>query len=326
MRIGVIGINHKLASLTLREKIAKVCSRRFNPCSLHSKIAYIPLSTCNRTEIYFHADNLSEAHSYLLYVLREGIDEEFEQRVYSYFGIDCFQHLARVTAGLDSAMIGETEIQGQVKQAYLEAKEKLPSELHFLFQKSLKIGKQVRSQFTIRRGLSSLEETIYATGSEYLGGLEDKKILFVGVSNINQKIYSWLQRKKIGKITYCNRTAEKISHPRKLDWENLERWHTYDLVIFGTKCPHFLIENAPRLSGSRLLIDLSVPRNVNPKMARHPQLKLMNIDQLIRVMERNRNLKLSELEWIESQIIDKESKKQFGIFTLKKLSHLQGIA
>ncbi len=327
MRIGIIGINHKLASVALREKIAKVCTRRFGSKSFHPRISYVLLSTCNRTEIYFHAEDLSDAHIYLLQVMRDELNEEFEHRVYSYFGIDCFKHLARVTSGMDSAIIGETEIQGQVKQAYLEVGHSLCYELHFLFQKCLKIGKDVRTQFTIRRGLPTLEETIYHMGNYFLGSLEEKRILFVGLSKINHKIHSWFKQKKIGEITLCNRTEAKVSAYRHLLWEKLEQWHTYDLAIFATKCPNFLISNSSgKILSPKLVIDLSVPRNVNPTIAENPQVKLMNIDQLTRVMERNRKLKISELERIEYEVIAKATHHQLEIFNLKQLRYLQGVA
>ena len=326
MRIGVIGINHKLATVALREKIAKVCTKRFGANSIHSRIAYVCLSTCNRSEIYFSAEDLSDAHIYLLSVLRADLDDEFDQRVYSYFGIDCFVHLARVTSGLDSAIIGETEIQGQVKQAYTETDRRLTYELHFLFQKCLKIGKQVRSQFSLRRGLPTLEETIYHMGSYYLGGLDEKKILFVGVSRINHKVHSWFKKKNVGELTFCNRTHSKVEGGRHLRWDQLHKWYNYDLAIFGTKCPNYLISNPPQTSSPRLIIDLSVPRNVDPAVVCNSQVKLMNIDQLTGVMEKNRKLKISEVERIEHEIIRASSVRSVGIFNLKQLRKLQGIA
>lgn len=112
MRIGVIGINSKLASLQLRERLAKACQKHFalQNC-LHGPHRIVQLSTCNRTELYFYSHDLAEAHTYILNVLRQEIQDEFDQKLYSYFGCDCFQHLCRVATGLDSAIIGETEIQ-----------------------------------------------------------------------------------------------------------------------------------------------------------------------------------------------------------------------
>lgn len=138
LRIGVIGLNHKTAHLALRETFARAALRLQNEMGLFFPHATIVLSTCNRTEIYFSSPDLSECHSELLSFLRsEHLDEPFEHRLYSYFGIDCLSHLCLVASGLDSAIVAETEIQRQVKMSYLRSSERaqLPSSLHFLFKK-----------------------------------------------------------------------------------------------------------------------------------------------------------------------------------------------
>src|SRR5689334_5882365 len=137
MQIGLLGINHKLATIPLRESIAKAFLKRF---SMGRTVAQsVLLLTCNRAEIYFSGEDLASLHQDLLQTLREEVDEEFEQKCYSFFGRDSFLHLAHVTSGLDSAVLYETEIQGQVKCAYETAKmsSSLSKELHFLFQKCL---------------------------------------------------------------------------------------------------------------------------------------------------------------------------------------------
>src|SRR5580704_12720984 len=101
MRVGVVGINYKLADVKLREELARACHRCFSfGQNIHTKHTFILLSTCNRTEVYFHSEDLPEAHSCLLSILRSEVDEDFDQKLYSYFGPDCFLHLCRVTAGL----------------------------------------------------------------------------------------------------------------------------------------------------------------------------------------------------------------------------------
>ncbi len=324
MRIGVLGLNHKLATLNLREKMAKICSRRFGETnSIHSRLSYVLLSTCNRTEIYFHSPDLPETHIYLLNVLRSGMEEAFEHRMYSYFGVDCFDHLACVTAGFDSAVLGETEIQGQVKQAYESAMNyrKLPHELHFLFQKSLKIGKEVRSQYPFGRKRPTLEETIYQAGQQFLGELHRKRILFVGLSKINHRIFSHFHHKHLPHLTFCNRTESKLLdlHAKSLPWEHIDEWKNYDLVILGTKCPHFVIDRAPlQLEKQILLIDLSVPRNVDPKVGRHPQIKLHNIDQIARLIRHK--------EEFETEAISAAAHRQVAIFNLKELQRLNAFS
>ena len=286
MRIGVVGINHKLADVKLRELLAKACHRRFGRSSTHfGDHAFIPLSTCNRTEVYFVSEDLADTHTYILNVLREEVGEEFDQKLYSYFGFDCFLHLSKVTAGLDSAIFGETEIQGQVKTTYETTKEylTLPLELHYLFQKSLKIAKKIRSSMPTQRNLPSLEHAVWDKGITHFNEIEHVRILFVGASEINIKVISFLQSKNIHNITLCNRTSGKLPQFTTIEWNNLQDWHTFDWIIFGTKSPDPLVRTLPlnfREEKRKLLIDLGVPRNVDPAVEKDARITLFNIDQL----------------------------------------------
>ena len=318
MLIGILGINHKSATLHLREKLAKACSKRFHPHHLHT-LDFVPLSTCNRTEIYFSSYDLAQTHTYLLNILRQEVDEEFEHHVYSYFGIDAFLHLARVTSGMDSAIIGETEIQGQVKQAYeMAIPRKLSAALHFLFQKCLKIGKEVRSNSLLTRGLPTLEDTLYSKAKEM--ELIDKKVLFVGVSKINQKIFRRFVQKKVANITFCNRSEEKLANmaASKLPWRDLYLWQTFDLIIFGTKSTDFLV-GPQTIFGTkkRLVVDLCVPRNVDPRLEQQEALTLLNIDQLNAEIDQKRKLKVAALERIEQEIIERGVNRQHTLFKNK---------
>jgi len=291
MRIAVIGVNYKLADLELREQLAKCCEKRFAAQQLvHTSCTYVLLSTCNRTEIYFSSEDLTETHSYILNILRDDIEAEFDQKLYSYFGNDCFAHLCRVTAGLDSAILGETEIQRQVKIAYEYATKcsLLPKQLHYLFQKALKIGKQLRSQCMFDQHLPDIEDAIFHVGKENFAENKKTKVLFVGASAINRKVIAFFNHKKIPHMTLCNRSlsvAEELAQKYQLQllpWEDLSLWYEFDWIIFGTKAPHHLIckESIPKQGVSpKLLIDLGMPRNVNSNIA-NEHIALFNIDQL----------------------------------------------
>ena len=121
MRVAVLGINHKLADLSLRDAIAKAFRKKFSYSHLYD-FSFVTILTCNRIEIYFSSTDLAKSQSQIIELLRQEVDEEFEQKLYSFFGHHCFLHLTRVAAGLDSAIIGETAVQGQVKDCYEEAK------------------------------------------------------------------------------------------------------------------------------------------------------------------------------------------------------------
>lgn len=334
MRIGVLGLNHEVAHLKLREKLAIACNKLFRTgSSLHIDHYFILLSTCNRTEIYFTSEDLTSTHTYLLQILRSEVEEDFDHKLYSYFGSDCFSHLVRVTAGLDSAIIAETEIQGQVKNAYEQSiqYQSYPKEMHALFQKSLGIAKKIRSELQLGRGMPNLEHAIYSTGKHFFKTPENQSVLFVGASDINQKILCFLANKGISNISLCNRSPEKSLELKQkfsiniLEWDHLNTyWNHFDWIIFGTKATHFLIKgdsSANVTSNNKLIMDLSVPRNVDPLLGKHSHITLMNIDQinrLLKIRKRNMNRTLEAAE----EMVQKAIESQFQRFQLKEQSKL----
>lgn len=267
MFIGVLGINFKTADLHVREAVARAALTLSGERALFFPHPIVVLSTCNRTEIYFSGDDLAKAHSDLLAHLRAQIGEPFEHRLYSYFGIDCFAHLCSVAAGLDSAMIAETEIQRQVKMAYAAAAH-LPSCLHYAFQKALKVGKYVRNQLGAR-GLPTLYGTLWR-----LAEWQGKRILLVGYSEINRGLISFLMHKEVKDISLCTRSHIQLEGVRVCNREELNHWQNYDVIVCASSANGYLITGqSPR---RHTIFDLSVPRNVDPTVGA----ALYNIDQL----------------------------------------------
>lgn len=325
MRVGVIGINYKQAALNLRESLAQACQRCFvTQGAIHGEHTFVILNTCNRTEIYFSSYDLAVTHSYLLEMLRQEVDIEFDQRVYSYFGKDCFLHLARVTAGLDSAIVAETEIQGQVKMAYERASDciPLPSEMHYLFQKALQVGKRVRAEIPMGHGMPDLEHAIYQTGVHFFNSVKDTRILVIGASGVNEKIVAFLQAKGLVNIALCNRSpvharafAKHFQLPL-LEWSRLRNWVDFDWIILGTKAPEPLIRpiDLPSVRiGAKLVMDLSVPRNVDPHLARHKEITLLNIDQINRML-RVRKQRMSHLLSAAERLVCLATERQIECF------------
>lgn len=294
MRVGVLGINHKLADLKLRERLAKACQKWFGALqAVHQQHSFILLSTCNRTEVYFSSDDLTTTHTYLLSILRVEVEGEFDHKLYSYFGVDCFCHLTRVTLGLDSAIIAETEIQGQVKLAYESTAEchTLPKDMHFLFQRALGIAKKLRNELQLGRGMPNLEHAVLQMGKNIFQAPEQVRLLFVGASEINRRILIFLKNKNFHNIFLCNRSDEQayalaeqygVNH---FSWSQLDSWLEYEWVIFGTKSPEYLISHKQadkKTVKRKLILDLCVPRNVDPRLGQHPEITLFNIDQINR--------------------------------------------
>jgi glutamyl-tRNA reductase len=280
MRIGVLGINHKSADLKTREAVASACQKLFRDLDV------VLLSTCNRTEIYFSHFDLASFHSETLHALQKEIATSFEHSLYSYFGRDCFFHLACVTAGLDSAVIAESDIQRQVKLAYAEAAaaQKLSSPLHFLFQKCLKIGKWARSNESIFKMSVSLEQIIFRLVETMFPS--SFSILFAGNSEVNRKIIRLFTRRGIRRVSLATRTphaaeAFALDHGISLaDSSLLQEWDRFDIVISGTNHGDYVIKNITNAPKTRLILDLCVPRSVHPDIHRHTSITLLNIEQV----------------------------------------------
>ena len=266
--IGVLGINFKTAELPLREAVARGASTLSGERAVFWPYPMVVLSTCNRAEIYFSADDLAAAHSALLAHLRPYVEGPFEHCLYSYFGIDCFAHLCRVTAGFDSAIFAETEIQRQVKVAYGSAKY-LSAPLHYVFQKALKVGKGVRNQLDLRD-----RPTLYGTLWQ-LAEWQNRSILLVGYSEINRGLLSFLTHKGVENISLCTRSDIHLEGVRVCGRDELGHWRNYDVIVCASKANGYLISG--QSNRSHTIFDLSVPRNVDPDTGA----TLYNIDQCI---------------------------------------------
>lgn len=321
MRAGVLGINHKLAGVSLRSLLAKVCEEWF--ISNGWNLPCVLLSTCNRTEIYFSSEDLAATHSMLLGKFKEKIAFNFDQKLYTYFDRECFSHLCRVASGLDSAVLAETEIQAQVKDAYERAAQQydLPRHLHFLFQKSLKVSKEVRQNLLHTRGMPTLEDAIFKIGAQFFGNEVSPNILFIGASAINEKIAKSFIKNGHTNISLINRTPTQIEGLRSFPWEKRSTWSQFDWVIVGTKAKDYVLPSQVGHKKKILIHDLSVPSNVDPNLGHHPEITLMNIDEINKTLEQQQKQIHHLLSKAES-FVQSASQRQTQIFRAKEEARL----
>ena len=301
LRVGVLGINFKTADLPLREAIARGAQSLSGERSLFFPHPTVLLSTCNRTEIYFSAEDLAEAQSDLLSLLRVQVEESFEHRLYSYFGVDCLAHLCRVASGLDSAILAETEIQRQVKIAYARSSEilELPGSLHFLFQKAFKVAKSVRNQISIDRGAPTLFSTLWQIAEENFERVEERRFLLVGYSEIHRGFSLFLKRKGVRNLTFCTRSPERVQEGNALGREELSRWGEYDLISCASQSNGFLVKG--RGKKKHLIFDLSVPRNVDPAVE-GGGVSLYNIEQIDDFIEEKKFMQSESVQRSEEHL------------------------
>lgn len=301
MLVGVLGINHKSAPLKLREQVALV----YSAWPQRDKVI---LSTCNRTEIYFSGTDLAEMQSHLFAELKKRLNHSSEHAFYSFFGAECFYHLACVTAGVDSKMVAESDIQRQVKIAYEAARVhgELSCALHYLFQKSLKLAKDARTTFPLFQSTMHLEGLVYQIVDSILE--KNPSLLLIGNSEMNRKIIHYFTRRKKGRLTLISRDLE-VAHPFALDYavtlknrDELAHAHSYDGIISATNSDGYLLDKLATVRHTRLILDLSVPRTINPDIGLDPALTLMNMEQIGELYAHAHTVRFSEVEQVKKYL------------------------
>lgn len=283
MQIAVLGISHQYASFELCELFIQKLSPIYTSGAL-SDISPVFLATCNRVELYFSSNHVVQTSQLLSQELKKYLPAALEAALYCYFSHRCFFHLACVTAGLESVILGETEIQGQVKQAYRDASVHIQSsEMHFLFQKCLKIGKEVRMMHFFPKKNFHLEESIFALAEKMLGNLVKRSILFLGASTINRKIHVAFLKKGLTAMTFSNRTVP-FCNPSSLQlpWEAQQQWVNYDIILSGIKAlsPIIQPQHLTHINKTLVLFDLGLPRNIDQQVSAIPHIHLFDLQDM----------------------------------------------
>lgn len=276
MQIGVVGISYQQVTLDIREAIVSWWQTQ----SSFSDGSGVLLSTCHRVEFYFYAPNLEEMACQLCSFL-----SQWTRSSYTYISAACFNHLVRVAGGWDSLFLGESDIQRQVRDAYQQAasRSSLHPSIHYVFQKALKLSKELRTRYPIQ--IFPMGELLYQRAMAWAGDLSYRRILFIGFSRINRSIADIFLNKGVASMTYCNRTPlSKLQSNGLLwlSWDERHQWVDFDLVVVATSSRSYILHEFPTHAPmhSRLLIDLSVPRNIHPSLGDVPLTTLWNIDQL----------------------------------------------
>lgn len=317
----VAGLNHKSALLDVRETITFSPSKVIEALKLLQTYPYIEecliLSTCNRVEIYiFTGDdneglNSLKSFLYTYHNLKCSID----QYLYSFRGSGAIQHIFRVVSSLDSMVIGENQIQYQVKRAYFNAKNYLTAgrNLSLIFQKALSVGKEVRSLTNIGKGVVSISSVAVELAKDKLNNLSGKNILIIGAGKIGELTAKSLAGKGIKSIFVANRTyklalrlARKFGG-KAIKFDQMSKaLSEADIIISSTSAPHYILNYKDvifaiekRDSKPLFLIDLGVPRNIEQRIADIENIYLYNIDDLRKVSYLNLRERLKEAKIAE---------------------------
>jgi glutamyl-tRNA reductase len=330
MSIVVLGINYHTSPVTLLEKVmipVPAMSEALRVLSSHSDIReVIVLSTCNRTEVYAVAERYHAAHTDILEFLCEtsGLSaDEITPHLYSQFDDDAVVHLFEVAAGIDSAVLGETEIVGQVREAWDFAMKQGTSRstLNLLFRYALESGKRARTETGISRSTASVAHAAVEMAEEILGTLSGKRVLVVGAGEMGEGVAGALSRAGTESITVLNRTvsrAEALANKigaRVSDFESLENeLSTADVVLACTGAGGVIIDHEllarvrQGVSTPILVVDIALPRDVAASVAELPGVTLRDLDNLSDWAQRGIDKRSSEVGQVR-EIIGEEVKR-----------------
>lgn len=323
MQLFAFGINHHTASVDVREKVA--FSPEEMPAALNSvlenagvdEIAIV--STCNRTEIYGAGEvDRSQLRNWLARY-KQVNPELLGQCSFDHVGDDAIRHIMRVASGLDSLILGEPQILGQVKSAYSVAREcgALGSYLNQAFQQSFATAKRVRTETAIGENPVSVAYAAVSLSQQIFTDLSEVNALLIGAGETIELVAQHLVQKKVRSITVANRTlsrAEELARNYNaraiLLSEIPEHLHHADMVITSTASQLPIlgkgaVESALKLRRHRpmFMVDIAVPRDIEPEVARLRDVYLYTVDDLRDVIEENRRSRESAARSAE-QIIE----------------------
>jgi glutamyl-tRNA reductase len=340
--VVVIGLNHRTAPLDLLERMTigdgQLPKALHDLCTREHISESLVLSTCNRTEVYAVAERFHGAYSDIRGFLAEFSflpPEDFSDHLYVHYDSAAAAHLLAVTAGLDSAVLGESEIQGQVKVAWERAREQGTAgpALNLLLRHALEAGKRARTETGIARNIASVSQAAVAMTGQRLGGVAGRTVVVLGAGEMGEGMAVALAGAGAGDVLVANRTQARAAElaarvgGRAVPLVELpERLAEVDVLLTSTGSRAPMIERAdlePVMAGRAdrplLIVDIAVPRDVDPAVAQVPGVTLLDMDDLrgfaaAGVAERRR-----EVAAVEA-ILDEELERYVGATSAREVA------
>ncbi len=321
MNIFCVGLSHHTASVEMREQFAgdaaTECMLRKTGCA-----EALLLTTCNRVEVYAASERRVSTEE-IAHCLARKMDSficDDTSAFYRFEEIRCIQHLFRVAAGIDSMVVGETEVFGQVKKAYEFARTSGTAgpRLHRLFQRAFRVAKQVRSGTEITRGAVSVGSVAVDLAQKIFGELRTCKVLLLGAGENSERTARALVSRGVNDLRVSNRSGERAEELARLvggtaipfdQWR--EQCGKIDILITSTSAEEPLLgprNLAPILRGRidrpLFIIDIAVPRDVDPSVNEMEGVYLYDIDSLQSVAEQSLSLRRQQVAAAETIIAE----------------------
>jgi glutamyl-tRNA reductase len=332
MHLLLVGISHKTAPIDLRERVdfqargvelalRTLASRK--PGGSAGELAV--LSTCNRAELYIACDDVATAKSELLSFVTAFHDVDhasIEPHIYDVTDLEAARHLFRVAAGLDSLVVGEPQILGQVKEAHSAARqaETAGPLLNRLFHACFAVGKRVRTETNLGSGAVSVSYAAVNLAKKIFGTLEGRNVVVLGAGEMGKLTAQHMKTQGVRQVTivsrtiaHAARTAEAIGGATAARWEDMDAaLSASDIVITATGAATPVLTKArvesvmrPRRGRPLFVIDIAVPRDVEPAAGEIEQVFLYNIDDLQASVRENLARRANEVSRAEA-IVDEE--------------------
>jgi glutamyl-tRNA reductase len=331
MPIVCLGLNHHTAPVTVRERFALPEGElpRLLEGLRDGTVAgeAVILSTCNRVEIYAATDEepqtlLNELRAFLL--KDREVDADADEVFYEYAGEPALQHLFKVASGLNSMVLGETEILGQLKSAYqlALAHKATGGRLNKAFQKAFNVAKQIRTETNIQRGSVSVANVAVELAGKIFDELHDRTVMVIGAGDTSEKTARALLSRGARSVMVSNRSYDRAKDladelgGRAVDFDHWEtEFAAIDIIISSTSAPHYVIDRKKleplqdvRQHRPLLLVDIAVPRDIEPEVNFMEDVYLYNIDDLQAIAGDYLRLRQEEIAKCES-IVDAKTRE-----------------
>ncbi|ABK17277.1 glutamyl-tRNA reductase [Syntrophobacter fumaroxidans] len=338
--IILLGMNHKTAPVEMRERLAVACRQEVNPLRLLPRLENVDellfLSTCNRVEFLFTCRDRDGGLREVTALLRTylGLDstEGVENHVYAFRGMEAVRHVFRVASSLDSMVVGEPQILGQLKSAYREATEwrTVKVILNRLLHKTFSVAKRVRSETCIGSNAVSISYAAVELAKKIFGSLQDKRVLLIGAGEMAELAAEHLLAQGVRHMVVANRTLERaVDLAKRFRAETtpfdhiLNALKNTDIVLSSTGAPEPILKYndvrarmRERRNKPLFFIDIAVPRDIDPKINEIDNVYLYDIDDLQGVIDLNREERKREAERAEHIIAGETLKFQEWMATL----------
>lgn len=329
MTLYCIGLNHETAPVEIREKFSVPAPKQGllskELAALGGVKEAVVLSTCNRTEFYLAAENIDLADNCIKkHIIGENNPaEKLDNYFYKKIASDAIRHLCNVVSGINSMVLGETEIFGQVKEAYRQAHGECATGrmLNKLFQKSFSVGKKVRNQSSIQIGQTSIGSVAVDLAEKIFGDLKNSQVMVIGAGEMSRTTAQSLKSRGAKSIIVANRShLRAVELAKELDGEavKFDQWEEVmckvDIVISSTGASHAVVE-PQHIEAVRKLrkfrpiffIDIAVPRDINPLVGDIEEVYLYDIDTLKQLADEGVNKRLEQVTFCQ-KIIEEEIK------------------